>query len=180
MELRRARLDERRKTYEWSLNIVSQDACTGWPDGPKHSYADFKADFEDFFYMENGRKKGGVMIIEEEGEEIGCVCYTCFHLKKGAAELDIWLKDEAHCGRGYGTQAIEALAGYLKSELQIEHLIIRPKVENQRAIRAYEKAGFRRIADPKKVIETFLKPEYTEVYGNEEDSIPNTVLLIWE
>ena len=178
MRLRRAKLEERRKTYEWSLNIVSQDACSGWPEGPKHSYAEFKEDFEDFFYMENGRTKGGVMIIEEAGEELGCVCYTCFHLKKGMAELDIWLKDAAHCGLGYGAQAISLLVEYLKNELNIHRLIIRPKAENVRAIRAYEKAGFRRVDDAQAVISEYLKPEYTEVYGNENKDIPDTLLLV--
>ncbi|MEX1307123.1 MAG: GNAT family protein [Eubacteriales bacterium] len=180
MELRHARLEERRKTYEWSLSIVAQDATSGWPEGPKHSYADFKEDFEDFFYMEHGRNKGGVLIIEVAGEEIGCVCYTCFHLKKGMAELDIWLKDAGHCGHGYGPKAITLLVEYLKNELNISRMIIRPKAENVRAIRAYEKVGFRRVDDAAAAMGAYLKPEYTEVYGNEEEDRPNTILLILE
>ena len=178
MELRRASLEERRKTYEWSLNIVSEDKCSGWPEGPKQSYAEFSADFEDFFYMENGRRKGGVMIIEEAGEEIGCVCYTCFHLKKGAAELDIWLRDVKYCNHGYGAQAIALMIEYLKNELGVSRFIIRPKAENKRAIRAYEKAGFRLSDDPTAVIAEFLIPEYIQVYGDEEERDKETALLI--
>lgn len=178
MELRRATLEERRKTYEWSLSIVSQDTASGWPDGPKHRYADFTADFEDFFYMENGKKKGGVMIIEDGGEEIGCVCYTCFHLKKDAAELDIWLKDETYCGRGLGTRAILLLVEYLKADLQIKRFIIRPKAENIRAIRAYEKAGFHRVSDKTAAINDYLRPECIEVpYEGEGEQTSELLVL---
>lgn len=34
------------------------------------------------------------MIIQDGDEEIGCVCYACFHLKPQKAELDIWLKEK--------------------------------------------------------------------------------------
>ena len=178
MKLRHARLEERRKTYEWSLNIVSEDASSGWADGPKHSYAEFVEDFEDFFYMENGRKKGGVLIIEENGEEIGCACYTAFHLKQGAAELDVWMKDEAHCGRGFGSEAIKLLMAYLKNELSINRLFVRQKSENLRAIRAYEKMGFQLVNDASETIVAWLKPEYIEVQGNQGDSHTLTLLQV--
>ena len=68
----------------------------GEPDYPESSipnWIEFQDDFEDFYYLERGRKKGSVMIIESDEEEIGCLCYACFHLKPNTAELDIWLKE---------------------------------------------------------------------------------------
>jgi diamine N-acetyltransferase len=62
-------------------------------------------DFEDFYYQEENRDKGLVMVIQLNDEEIGCLCYACFHLKPQKAELDIWLKGKEYCGMGYGTNA---------------------------------------------------------------------------
>jgi len=180
MKLRHAQLNERRKTFDWYANIACQDADKLWTEGQEYTYGEFAADFEDFFYMEEGKRKGGVMIAEVNGEEVGCVCYTCFHLKKGAAELDIWLKDEKVCGKGYGTAAIMAVISYLKADLGTQRFIIRPAEKNTRAIRAYEKAGFRRVTNKMAAIDDYMMPEYTEVYGGGDYGAEETALLVLE
>lgn len=41
--------------------------------------------------------------IAANGEQVGCISYSAFHLKSGVAELDNWINCEANCGKGYGT-----------------------------------------------------------------------------
>jgi aminoglycoside 6'-N-acetyltransferase len=60
------------------------------------------------------------------------------------AGIDIFLGG-AHQGRGYGGDAIRALARYLFDGRGHHRLIIDPAVDNVRAIRAYERIGFRRV-----------------------------------
>ena len=60
------------------------------------------------------------------------------------AAIDIFL-DAAHQGRGYGGDAIRALARYLFDVRGHHRLVIDPAVTNERAIRAYERIGFRRV-----------------------------------
>ncbi len=60
------------------------------------------------------------------------------------AGLDVFL-DGAHQGRGFGREAICVLARYLFDERGHHRLVIDPALANERAIRAYERVGFRRV-----------------------------------
>ncbi len=55
--------------------------------------------------------------------------------------IDIVLVPAAH-GRGYGADAVAALARYLQHELGWTRITVDPALDNARAIRAFEKAGF--------------------------------------
>lgn len=60
------------------------------------------------------------------------------------AGIDLFL-DTEHQGRGLGTEAIRLVARYLFSERGHHRLTIDPAAGNERAIRAYERVGFRRV-----------------------------------
>ncbi|MEA2690083.1 MAG: aminoglycoside 6-N-acetyltransferase [Candidatus Eremiobacteraeota bacterium] len=55
--------------------------------------------------------------------------------------IDIVLVPSEH-GRRYGSDAVAALAHHVRDELGWKRITIDPSVRNQRAIRAFEKAGF--------------------------------------
>ena len=48
--------------------------------------------------------------------------------------------------RGYGTEAVSALAAYAAERLGLKRILLRTDPENVRAIRVYEKCGFREYA----------------------------------
>ena len=56
--------------------------------------------------------------------------------------------------------------------------MIRPSEKNTRAIRAYEKAGFKRVHDMKGTDEAYLLPEFYDVYG--DYGLQNTAVLVVE
>jgi aminoglycoside 6'-N-acetyltransferase len=60
------------------------------------------------------------------------------------AGVDVFL-DPAHHGRGYGTEAVRRVARHLIRERGHHRVTIDPARSNAAAIRAYEKAGFRRV-----------------------------------
>ena len=60
------------------------------------------------------------------------------------AEIDIFL-DPAFHGRGLGTEVVTALARHLNEDREHHRVVISAAVENEVAIRCYEKAGFRRV-----------------------------------
>lgn len=178
--IRHAALEEKYKTYEWLCLSNTAHLHMGAPDYPESPVPDltqFEEDFEDFYYLESGRKQGSVMIIEKDKEETGCLCYACFHLKEYRAELDIWMKDLRYCGQGLGPQALIQLVNYLKEEFGTKEFIIRPSEKNVNAIRAYEKAGFIRCTDKLKTIEEFLLPEYMDLYGAGDYGLDQTAVL---
>jgi aminoglycoside 6'-N-acetyltransferase len=60
------------------------------------------------------------------------------------AGIDLFL-DPAHRGEGFGPDAIRTLARFLIEERGHHRLTIDPAAANERAIRAYEKVGFRKV-----------------------------------
>ena len=85
------------------------------------------------------------MFVILEGETpVGAIAYGDIDARR-RVELDVWLGSEANCGRGLGTDAIEALVGYLQAELGVRTFMMQPSARNPRAVRAYEKVGFVRV-----------------------------------
>ncbi len=60
------------------------------------------------------------------------------------AGIDLFLGAPYH-GRGLGTDAVRTMARYLISDRGHHRLTIDPAAQNERAIRSYEKVGFRRV-----------------------------------
>lgn len=183
INIRHAHLDEKYKTFQWlslSDTAVMHMGKPNFPESPAPNWAQFQEDFEDFYFQEDGREKGSVMIINLNKEEIGCLCYALFHLQTGRAELDIWLKAQKYCGHGYGTGALEKMTEYLKSDMNINKFIIRPSKKNISAIKSYQKAGFFEVNDKKAVISEYLLPEYLEEYAEGDYGFENTTVMIRE
>jgi aminoglycoside 6'-N-acetyltransferase len=86
-----------------------------------------------------------VFVIEGDGEVIGAIQYgeeddpMYRH-----ANIDIFVTTARH-RQGFGSEAIRVLARYLIAERGHHRLTIDPALDNQAAIRAYEKVGFRRV-----------------------------------
>lgn len=182
IKIRHARITEKEKTYNWLCLSDTTSMHLGEPDYPESPVPDwiqFQNDFEDFYYLESGNNKGSVMIIENDNEEIGCLCYACFHLKPNRAELDIWFNAKRHCGKGYGSQALQLLIEYL-TKRDVNKFIIRPSEKNLRAVAAYKKAGFVLATDKEKTISEYLQKEYMEEYGAGDYGFESTAILTME
>jgi RimJ/RimL family protein N-acetyltransferase len=178
ISIRHARIDERKKTFDWYCDIFENNDQMDSSVVQKYSFQEYIDDFEDFYFVASGKNKGSVMIIQNDDEEVGCLCYACFHLKQDSAELDIWLKDEKTCGKGYGTTAIKKLISYLRKEKNITRYIIRPSEKNIRAIGAYQKVGFSVVKDKKQSVAQYLKPEFIDKYGVGDYGLDDTAVLV--
>ena len=60
----------------------------------------------------------------------------------GSAELGIFIGEKAEWGKGYGTDAVNALVDFGFDSLRLERIWLNVWTENDRARRSYEKAGF--------------------------------------
>jgi aminoglycoside 6'-N-acetyltransferase len=86
-----------------------------------------------------------VWLIETEGRVVGLIqAYEESDPQYRHAGVDLSLHPDAH-GRGLGPEAIRVLAHHLFAERGHHRLVIDPNAANARAIRAYEKVGFRRV-----------------------------------
>jgi len=85
------------------------------------------------------------MAIELGGEMIGIVTYTEYDDPQyRQAGIDITLHPD-HIGRGLGTEGVATMARWLIEERGHHRLFIDPAADNARAIRCYERVGFRRV-----------------------------------
>ena len=86
-----------------------------------------------------------VFVVEVDGQVVGGLSYY----EEPAADyrhpsVDIFLAPQWH-GKGIGTDAVRTMVRHLIHDLGHHRLSIDPAADNTKAIRAYERVGFRRV-----------------------------------
>ena len=91
------------------------------------------------------RDEGRVFCIETlEGELIGNLGVMHFDWTNRKADIGVVLGEKEYWSKGYGTEAITLLLGYLFEELNLHRVWLYCEEANRRAQRCYEKCGFTR------------------------------------
>jgi aminoglycoside 6'-N-acetyltransferase len=108
-----------------------------WWRGLTHEHVLDKARGEDdgavvFAIVADGEVAGMIQYFEEDDEEYR------------HASIDLFLGAPYH-GHGLGTDAVRTMAGHLIRDRGHHRLTIDPASDNARAIRCYEKVGFKRV-----------------------------------
>lgn len=86
-----------------------------------------------------------IFVIEVDSQAVGLIQYAEENEPDYRhASIDIFLSPDFH-GHGLGSDAIRTVARYLFEERGHHRLTIDPAAHNGRAIRAYERVGFRPI-----------------------------------
>jgi diamine N-acetyltransferase len=148
--LRPATLEDRRTIYEWAntsdiapLIHLSDNAC--------ETFEQFCLGWEDYFFTDDSPRLGRMFVILHNKEPVGVIAYNNIYTQD-RVELDIWMNSESNCGKGFGPEAINILCSYLNATFGVHTFMMQPSARNPRAIRAYEKAGFKRYsATPEKI-----------------------------
>lgn len=144
--LRPATEVDRRDVYRWLTASDVTASIMGpptFPDVAIPSWNEFCADYESHFFTGSRPRCGRSFIIDVDGQSIGHISYSDIDAEHRVAELDIWMRSQAHCGHGYGTDALRTLMRHLADNMAVRKIIIRPSSRNRRAVNAYYKAGFR-------------------------------------
>lgn len=84
-----------------------------------------------------------VICLVDGGRAIGTAGLHGLDLENGSAEFGISIGEPDERGRGYGTEALEAICDFGFGALRLERIELDVYEDNRRAIRSYEKAGFR-------------------------------------
>lgn len=117
-----------------ALRLSSPEALERWPSWSRE-------DLEDLL----GEEGSGGWWIRIDGQDVGFIQhYAELDPDYRRAGMDIFIVEAAQ-GRGAGTDAVRTLARYLVHDLGHHRLIIDPAADNARAIRCYEKVGFRPV-----------------------------------
>lgn len=103
-----------------------------------------KAAEEEWFEAHLKDDSSRIFAIEtEEGVHIGNVGLHQLDWKNRNAFLGIVIGEKEYWGRGYGSDAIIALLDFAFNEMNLHRVHLSTYDFNQRAIRCYEKCGFR-------------------------------------
>ena len=74
---------------------------------------------------------------------LGVLAFHAIDWKNRSGELGIFIGEKRLWGKGYGTEAFRALVRFGFRELNLNRVYLRVYEENARAIRSYEKIGFK-------------------------------------
>ncbi len=103
-------------------------------------------DLEAKWIAEVGGRKDQVamMMTARTGKKpVGLIAISDMNERNASAHLSIII-EQKNWNKGYGSEAISGLVGHLFGEMNIHRIWLRVDQNNARAIRCYEKLGFRR------------------------------------
>ena len=158
--LKRARISDRARVYEWLIGSDLTANLMGgamFPDHPIPSLAAFTADYPDLFYDGSQPYAGRMLIISVNGEDIGCISHGAIDLRNDVVELDIWLAERRLAGHGFGSEALVVLCDWLQANYGVNRFLVRPSRRNVKALRAMRRAGFRETDLPAQEIVSKLQ-----------------------
>ena len=161
--MRPATPDDGRQVLEWLLGSDVTPSMLGpplFPERPVPEPGDSGQTFDPHYLDGAAPELGRCFLILVDGEPVGQVTYNDIVDRdgRGQVELDIWMRSESCCGKGFGTDALDALCGYLHERFGVGRFMVQPSARNPRAIRAYEKAGFKRLELPIEAARELLGP----------------------
>src|SRR5208337_3919018 len=145
--------EDERQILDWLLRSDVTPLLLGpplFPERPVPLPDNSGETFDPHYFDGTAPGLGRCVLILFDGEPVGQVSYNDIHERDGRkqVELDIWMRSEECCGKGYGTDALDALCRYLHERFGVEQFMVQSTASNPRAIRAYEKVGFRRLEVP--------------------------------
>lgn len=167
--LRPALESDRRAIYEWLAESDLTPSMMGpplYPEALPPTWEEFCDDYGPHFFDGTTPERARSWVIEVGGEALGQVNYEVEPARR-YVELDIWLRSQADCSHGYGSDALIALTRHLRDTIGVHEFVIRPSLRNPRAVRAYQKAGF--------ALAPMTVERQTELYGPGDCS--DTVVL---
>lgn len=84
------------------------------------------------------------IILNDTGEYIGNISYNNVDWKNRNCEIAIIIGEEKHRNKGYGTEALNLLLDFIFNELNLHRIELKVYDFNERAIKCYEKCGFKK------------------------------------
>lgn len=117
-------------------------ALAGWRDRAPMSLVQVEQRIERITAEQGKELFTFVICLLADERPIGEVMFGELDRANGSAELGIFIGETGEWGKGYGTDAVNALVDFGFGELRLERIWLEVWTENQRARRAYEKAGF--------------------------------------
>ena len=95
----------------------------------------FESDIKEGYYF--------AIILKETNKMIGEILFTSYSFIDQTAEIGLCIGEKEEKGKGYGPEAIKLLIDYGFNTLNLQNIGLGVFGNNERAIKAYEKLGFK-------------------------------------
>ena len=155
VSLRPMTVDERSLFYQWATQSEATPFWYGELVGEQiPTFQEFGQEFPAYYFDGSQPEKGQSFAIIVDNRAIGEINYNNINRENNSVELDIIIARDRDKNKGYGSDALKTLAEYLFQEMNIQICFLETVTQNPRAIRAYEKAGFKQT---KKFIENSIE-----------------------
>lgn len=146
-------LADRSRIHDWFAHSDLTSGMAGeplFPDSPPATWEEFCKDHTPHFFEGEITERGRCFIMQVDHEDVGQIYFNDINERNGVkrVELDMWMRAEKYCGKGYGSDALITLCEFLAQRLGVDQFMVQPSGRNPRAIRAYEKVGFVRLGVP--------------------------------
>ena len=154
--IRGKRIEDAPDDYAWRTDeeLAKLDASQPL----RMTYRDFLRFSKDELFYSGGTSRR-LAIDTYDGEHIGNCMYYDVDLRRGRAELGIRIGKREYWGRGYGTDAVSALLEYVFANMSIDLVYLHTLEWNERARRAFAKAGLRETVNVRRSGLDFVKME---------------------
>ena len=140
--IRDKHLEDAKNDYSWRTDIELSRLDATQPI--KMSYEAFlKYSRSELDYPSPNSKR--LAIDTFEGFHIGNCMFYDIDSKPGQAELGIMIGDRKYQGKGYGTDAVNALLGHIFETTSLERVYLHTLEWNSRARSSFAKSGFREV-----------------------------------
>ena len=158
------------RIYLRPLEVEDSDAFVSWlTDEEVRKYLGVRTIFNSIRereYIEglykDDRKINLAIVLKEDDELIGATGLEDISIPHRNAEIGIVIGNKRCWSKGYGTEAVKLMLGHGFDQLNLHKIFLRVFCHNPRAIRAYEKAGFKREAVLREHV--YANGEYCDEY----------------
>lgn len=103
-----------------------------------------KVEEEKWFEKTINDDKNRVLAIEANGKHIGNVGLHNIDFRNRNVMLGIMIGEPDYWNKGHGEDAIKALISFAFKEMNLHRIFLYVREDNKRAIRCYEKCGFKK------------------------------------
>jgi RimJ/RimL family protein N-acetyltransferase len=138
------------KTLLRPLNGADVEIICQWEAGQHITTAAFEHTSrrltvsEEYMSRVNARTTRMFAIEAEDGVLIGDIGLVEINWRRSEAELMVRIGHPRYLGKGYGHDAISSLLDYMFSTTRLNRIYLRVLADNLRAVKCFEKCGFRK------------------------------------
>jgi RimJ/RimL family protein N-acetyltransferase len=169
--LRSKRVADAEADYAWRKDpeLASYDASKPIST----AFEDYLALYEDDLAHPTPFRRS-FAVEDSEGRHIGNVMVYNIDVLKGEAEVGVTIGERLYWSRGFGTDTLKALVGYVFTETTLTRLYLKTLDWNLRAQRCFQRAGFVQYNTSRRSNGTFILMELrrSDWEVRESDDIP--------